>query len=251
MSLRKSFPRRAPRILPVLTALFLVASGAAGEILPGDSGTNPAGPSRDFEAVQAEAWELYEAWAATEEEAVPSALRASVDRLWELGRGDSENPSAVKATVEALHLLVHLRDLETLQARIGALPPGDPAWDRVPALLAEVWSLHGEASFVEDVLRAHLGAMDDAETRAAMWLVLGDVQVDDEPAKARQAYQKATEEAPESRAARRAKGNLYEMDNLQLGSPAPKFNVTTLSGEPLRSEDLAGKAVILDVWASW
>ena len=36
-----------------------------------------------------------------------------------------------------------------------------------------------------------------------------------------------------------------------LGKPAPKFTATTLAGEALDSNDLQGKVVILDFWATW
>lgn len=36
-----------------------------------------------------------------------------------------------------------------------------------------------------------------------------------------------------------------------VGQPAPAFRVETFGGDVVRSEDLAGKVVVLDFWASW
>ena len=36
-----------------------------------------------------------------------------------------------------------------------------------------------------------------------------------------------------------------------VGRPAPSFEIESFAGEPLSSEDLAGKVVVLDFWASW
>ncbi len=38
---------------------------------------------------------------------------------------------------------------------------------------------------------------------------------------------------------------------LSLGQPVPAFELTTFSGETIRSSDLAGKVVVLNFWASW
>ena len=36
-----------------------------------------------------------------------------------------------------------------------------------------------------------------------------------------------------------------------VGRPAPPFEIESFAGDPLRSESLAGKVVVLDFWASW
>jgi cytochrome c biogenesis protein CcmG/thiol:disulfide interchange protein DsbE len=36
-----------------------------------------------------------------------------------------------------------------------------------------------------------------------------------------------------------------------LGKPAPAFTLTDFAGEPIRSEDLRGKTVIVNFWNSW
>lgn len=36
-----------------------------------------------------------------------------------------------------------------------------------------------------------------------------------------------------------------------VGRPAPPFEVESFAGDPLRSDSLAGKVVVLDFWASW
>lgn len=42
-----------------------------------------------------------------------------------------------------------------------------------------------------------------------------------------------------------------ELPSALIGEPAPAFVAPTLSGDTLRSEELRGKVVILNFWASW
>lgn len=61
----------------------------------------------------------------------------------------------------------------------------------------------------------------------------GDVVVDDQPVK------------------ELAKGALFELKNLSLGSPAPATVSTSLEGKPVKLEDYKGKVIVLDIWATW
>lgn len=49
----------------------------------------------------------------------------------------------------------------------------------------------------------------------------------------------------------KAKGLLYEMENLRVGQKAPDFTAKTIDGETIDLSDLEGKVVLLDFWASW
>ncbi len=50
-----------------------------------------------------------------------------------------------------------------------------------------------------------------------------------------------------------ASHGIYDVADLTLdpAAPAPDFEISWLDGTPLRSEDLKGKVVIVDFWATW
>jgi thiol-disulfide isomerase/thioredoxin len=48
-----------------------------------------------------------------------------------------------------------------------------------------------------------------------------------------------------------AKGHLYEIRHLAIGKPAPQLQSADLDGNAVRLDDLKGRVVMLDVWATW
>lgn len=48
-----------------------------------------------------------------------------------------------------------------------------------------------------------------------------------------------------------AKSNLYEMENLAIGKPAPEIEGKDANGNPLKLSDHRGKVVVLDFWGDW
>lgn len=49
----------------------------------------------------------------------------------------------------------------------------------------------------------------------------------------------------------RAKSAIFEMDNLNVGQPAPVFDGTDNDGNAISLASLRGKVVLLDFWATW
>jgi hypothetical protein len=48
-----------------------------------------------------------------------------------------------------------------------------------------------------------------------------------------------------------AKGELFEVKNLQIGMVAPEIEGEDLNGKPLKLSDYHGKVVVLDFWGNW
>jgi hypothetical protein len=65
------------------------------------------------------------------------------------------------------------------------------------------------------------------------------------------AFSEAIRITPGSELAFNAEGNIHEIKNLGIGQPTPHFVVQTTAGAKLDSNDLRGKTVLLNFWASW
>jgi peroxiredoxin len=50
---------------------------------------------------------------------------------------------------------------------------------------------------------------------------------------------------------KRAKGLLYEIENLSIGKKAPDFKAKTIEGKTVSLSSLKGKVVLIDFWAMW
>ena len=68
---------------------------------------------------------------------------------------------------------------------------------------------------------------------------------------ARSVFNTVQELDPGGRWGRQAGTQIHILEHLQPGMPAPEFTARTLSGKPLSSEDLLGRVVLLDFWATW
>jgi hypothetical protein len=92
----------------------------------------------------------------------------------------------------------------------------------------------------------------DSETRAVAAFTLGigywkSGYRDDAVA----AFSQVSSIVPGSEIAFNAQGNTHEIKDLGIGRPAPHFAAQTSRGEKLDSNDLRGKTVLLNFWASW
>lgn len=56
---------------------------------------------------------------------------------------------------------------------------------------------------------------------------------------------------PNSKEATRAKGDLYELDNLRVGKEFPEFSTTDQEGKTWKLSDYRGRVVVLDFWGFW
>ena len=75
-------------------------------------------------------------------------------------------------------------------------------------------------------------------------------------AEAKKLYEKVAADYADVSVGRRnlgeqAKDNLFAMENLAIGKPAPDIEGKDVNGKPLKLSDFAGKVVVLDFWGDW
>lgn len=70
-------------------------------------------------------------------------------------------------------------------------------------------------------------------------------------ARAKQLYDEILAKYPGTAPAKRAKGDLFEVENLIVGKTAPDFKAIDQDGVEFRLSDYRGKVVVLDFWGFW
>ncbi|MHC5062929.1 MAG: hypothetical protein ACYTG5_03010 [Planctomycetota bacterium] len=70
-------------------------------------------------------------------------------------------------------------------------------------------------------------------------------------AKAKADYEQVIQLSQEERLVSRAKGAIYELENLAIGMTAPEIEAADLDGVNFKLSDYRGKVVMLDFWGDW
>lgn len=111
----------------------------------------------------------------------------------------------------------------------------DDREDEVPALTARL-----------------LAKLDSDESRSTLLYALARDMMDaGDYEKARDLCQQVIAMNASDHYVQHAKSAIHEMDNLNVGQPAPTFETTDINGNPISLAGLRGKVVLLDFWATW
>jgi len=178
--------------------------------------------------------------------------RKWAEEFWKYREEHPGTPGAAQATGLAFAWMDHGQMYEVLIARADLLPLQDSLWASVIARVQDSSRRRGDYSSLFSRAQRLLDASTTPLIKASTHIALGKAYRDlGQTDKARQAFEAAAAEAPNAPAAADAERFLYEMSQLQVGQPAPRFEATTLDGKPFNSGDMRGKVVLLNLWASW
>jgi len=172
--------------------------------------------------------------------------------LWQYRGEHRSAPATDLATSEALRLLIRADHINEMQAKADTLKPDDAAWKQAINALMEAATNRGDYDYLISKAQALVQHSTDPEIKLRARFTLGRAywkKGDTEQAKA--AFQAVITQHPNTSYAEAAEGNLMEMQNLNLGQPAPLFANRTINGEPISLADFKGKVVALKFWASW
>lgn len=122
---------------------------------------------------------------------------------------------------------------------LGSIAQMLPEKERDAKLAA--WGAKLEKSKSAEVRAAALYGEGESANRYGM----GDA------AKARPFFEKVVAQYPNTSFAKRAQGDLFEMDHLAVGKTAPDFDATDQDGVHFKLSDYRGKVVVLDFWGFW
>lgn len=174
-----------------------------------------------------------------------AALAATVAGQQDIGAGP-------QSPVDALHKLVHSGRYEDMAAKADALPLDDPSWKSLFDVLVEAAEQRKDYSYLQRKAQEVMLRGRDSETRAIAAFALGignwrSGQLSEAVA----AFSESIRITPGSELAFNAEGNIHEIKDLRVGQPAPHFVAQTTAGAKIDSNDLRGKTVLLNFWASW
>jgi hypothetical protein len=179
------------------------------------------------------------------------AFGAAAGATQETGTGDRRTASE-PSTADAIHALIHAGKISEMMAKVDAVGADNPDWKRIMELLMEVAERDNDYSYLKRKAKEELAASKDPETRATSAFALGmGCWRSGELRQAEAAFAVVGKILPDSELAQAAAGNAHEIKFLGVGQPAPRFTVHTTAGAPLSSEDLKGRVVLLNFWASW
>jgi len=172
--------------------------------------------------------------------------------LWQYREKHPGTPATVIATIEALRLLNRADRLSELQAKADTLKPDDAAWKQVLYVLMSAASKSKDYSYLISKAEALAQSAVDPEVKAQARFNIGDAYWKTKDTdRARKAFQAVVAEYPQTRYAEEAKGNLWEIEFLNPGQPAPAFERTTLTGVRISLAGFKGKVVVLKFWGTY
>jgi hypothetical protein len=172
--------------------------------------------------------------------------------LWQYRETHPGTSATVIATVEALRLLNRADRLSELQAKADTLKLDDPAWKQVIYVLMSAASKSKDYSYLIRKAEALTQGAVNLEIKAQAMFNIGNAYwKTKDNARARKVFQAVVAEYPQTPYAQEAEGNLWEMEFLNLGQPAPEFKRTTLAGGPVSLAGFKGKVVVLKFWGTY
>lgn len=231
-----------------------------------------AGPAEAFYQLEEEMADAHESYLAA------SSHRGD-------GHGGTGAPSRSAKAIEdkRVGILQRMDDLalKTLDQPDGVeIALGSFAWSwnldldlaKLPTRFARIVENHADAPEVEDLLPMmsavgttvgtpnlwvdSLGRLAKLTkrkgTRLGAWFAIGEIQLQTHRlSEAEATFKKVLGASPDEFTATLAKGNIFEIEHLQVGMVAPDFTTRTVAGKPLSLRDLRGKVVLLDFWGTW
>jgi len=172
--------------------------------------------------------------------------------FWQYRLEHPGTPAAARATQEALRFLVRAELFAEFEAKADTLKADDPAWKELIYTLNEAAERKKDSTyFLSKVRWLDQHAMDKEVKARARFMQAQRLWQNGEAAQAKTLFQSIIAEFPDTPFARRAAGNIGEIEILNVGQPAPLFAHKTVAGTPLTLADYRGQVVLLEFWASW
>ena len=221
------------------------------------NGQNPPAPDKEMDQVQAmigqskkDAEQFSKSGGKPGDANDPNLRWAAA--LWQYREKHPGTQATVMATVEALRLLNRADQLSELRAKTDTLKPDDAAWKQVFYVLMSAASKSKDYNYLIAKAEALAQTAVDRDIKAQARFNIGDAYWrTKDTERARKAFQTVVTDFPGTTYAEEAAGNLHEIEFLNLGQPAPAFERTTITGDPISLSGFKGKVLVLKFWGTY
>jgi len=245
---------RWTRVGPLLGAAFFLAAGTVHAFVQDEGEKTAKDPSEVLAALQTD---YRSATRGAREADDPKAKireinAAFLPKFLDFAKGNRGTEEGFAAATQVLQIYQATEDDKGFDAFFETVLADYADWDQATRFVGGIRGPHAEKR-----LKRVLGASKNPEVKAAALFTVGSLDwnwgdpKEGAVEKVRDTFEKVVREYPATKAARRAKGNLFEMDHLQVGMEAPDVAFVDADGKERRLSDFRGKTVLLEFWASW
>ncbi len=176
---------------------------------------------------------------------------AFADEFFQYHQDHPDTITGRKALREAFHLWAGLGDVNHMQQAMSHIDASSEAW-------IETLSSIRQAYYHRKLYADFNKLMGDLENRlthpnalSEVLMTQGDNCLLSDPEKARAYYNRVVDLQANPAVVERARNNIYAIESLAPGQPAPDFSMTDIHGNTISLSSLKGKVVLLDFWATW
>jgi hypothetical protein len=181
-----------------------------------------------------------------------SPARKWADQLLDYSRAHPGASEAKDAENEGLLLLLRSGLIAEAATRAATQAAPEDAWKRAVTDQLATASGENDHDYAIRYAEALIEHSKRPELKAQIRLAQGDAFWDKgDPAQARAVFRRVMDESPKTRFAEEAKGDIYEIEKLNVGQAAPELDSQFVDGHQARLADYKGKTVLLVFWASW
>jgi thiol-disulfide isomerase/thioredoxin len=181
-----------------------------------------------------------------------SALRAAEFEV--LYKAYPSSGAARKGLEIAFGAWLNVDELEKMQNYLNTVSVNDELWVELAGWIRHAYSNRGlheefyayfEEMYDSEAITNHRSKSLIAYRLGKYWFSLND------HIKAREYFLTVIDLNADSVEVEQANREIYDMNTLSVGNPAPDFSAISLDGEPVELSALRGKFVFLEFWATW
>jgi len=174
------------------------------------------------------------------------------DELWSYHADRPASPEASRARREALLMLLDSGQVSAALSKTSSLAPNDRTLDNALDLFFRNATRRGQLEVLISTAGEIAAQSGDAKTKARAEFMLGEaLWQKSENVRAKECFEKSLAYDSKGDFSAEARGNIYEIDRLNVGQAAPALIARALDGTTVSLTKYSGRPVLIVFWATW